>query len=146
MSKFLFKVVLDATDPDQVHAAANFLQALAGAKEPLKQTTTAAKVEKTAGTTAAALAKEKPAKETAKKAADKKAEEQATTDTQEAAEETQEATNSVDLVTVRELLSKLVQKHREEIKAKLDELGAKSLTVLEPSKYGEFYEFLQTLK
>ena len=46
---------------------------------------------------------------------------------------------------VRGLLAKKVNDHRDEIKNKLNELGAPSVTKLNPSKYDEMYDFLNNL-
>ena len=46
---------------------------------------------------------------------------------------------------VREALSKKVTDHRAAIKQKLNDLGAPSVTKLDPSKYNELYEFLIAL-
>ena len=51
----------------------------------------------------------------------------------------------IDIETVRAALSKKVNDHRSEIKAKLTELGAPSVTKLDPSKYQEMYNFLNSL-
>lgn len=46
---------------------------------------------------------------------------------------------------VRKALSKKVNDHRDAIKKKLDELGAPSVTKMDPSKYDEMYNFLESL-
>ena len=53
------------------------------------------------------------------------------------------ATKSIE--DVRTLLSKKVNDHRQEIKDKLTELGAPSVTKLDSSKYDEMYNFLMSL-
>ena len=47
---------------------------------------------------------------------------------------------------VREKLKEKVAEHREEIKAKLTELGAPNVSSLDPSKYTEFVNFLEGLE
>ena len=47
---------------------------------------------------------------------------------------------------VREKLKEKVYEHREEIKAKLTELGAPNVSSLDPSKYTEFVDFLEGLE
>lgn len=47
---------------------------------------------------------------------------------------------------VREKLKEKVSEHREEIKAKLTELGAPNVSSLDPSKYTEFVNFLEGLE
>lgn len=54
-----------------------------------------------------------------------------------------EATVTIDDVRIE--LAKKVDKHREAIKAKLGELGAPSVTKLDPSKYNEMLDFLTSL-
>lgn len=46
---------------------------------------------------------------------------------------------------VRGMLAKKVNGHREVIKQKLNELGAPSVTRLDPAKYDEMYNFLESL-
>ena len=53
--------------------------------------------------------------------------------------------SKIDIEIVRAALSKKVNDHRSEIKAKLTELGAPSVTKLDPSKYQEMYDFLNSL-
>ena len=46
---------------------------------------------------------------------------------------------------VRSMLADKVNEHRGEIKQKLNELGAPSVTKLDPSKYEEMFNFLSSL-
>lgn len=46
---------------------------------------------------------------------------------------------------VRGMLAKKVNEHRDVIKQKLNELGAPSVTKLDPAKYDEMYNFLESL-
>ena len=46
---------------------------------------------------------------------------------------------------VRGMLAKKVNEHRDVIKQKLNELGAPSVTKLDPTKYDEMYNFLSEL-
>jgi len=46
---------------------------------------------------------------------------------------------------VRGMLAEKVNEHRDEIKQKLNELGAPSVTKLDPAKYDEMYNFLESL-
>ena len=62
----------------------------------------------------------------------------------ETAETTKEA-SSISIDDVRKALSLKVNAHRGEIKDKLNELGAPSVTKLETSKYKEMYDFLNSL-
>lgn len=52
---------------------------------------------------------------------------------------------SKSIEDVREMLAKNVNEHRDVIKQKLNELGAPSVTKLDPAKYDEMYNFLESL-
>lgn len=52
---------------------------------------------------------------------------------------------SKSIEDVRGMLAKKVNEHRDVIKQKLNELGAPSVTKLDPSKYDEMYNFLSEL-
>ena len=51
----------------------------------------------------------------------------------------------ISIDQVRRALATKVADHREEIKDKLNSLGAPSVTKLEPSKYAEMLEFIENL-
>lgn len=73
------------------------------------------------------------AAEEAKKAEEKKPEPQA------------QPASTISIESVRAVLATKVNDHREAIKNKLNELGAPSVTKLDPSKYQEMYDFLNSL-
>ena len=52
---------------------------------------------------------------------------------------------SKNIEDVRRMLAEKVNEHRDEIKQKLNELGAPSVTKLDPAKYDEMYNFLESL-
>lgn len=52
---------------------------------------------------------------------------------------------SKSIEDVRGMLAKKVNEHRDAIKEKLTELGAPSVTKLDPAKYDEMYDFLNSL-
>lgn len=52
---------------------------------------------------------------------------------------------SKSIEDVRGMLAKKVNEHRDIIKQKLNELGAPSVTKLDPAKYDEMYNFLESL-
>lgn len=92
----------------------------------------------------AALAKPAPAKPTPQPAAPAQ--------TQSAAEPAPSApaapaasSASKSIEDVRGMLAKKVNEHRDVIKQKLIELGAPSVTKLDPAKYDEMYNFLKSL-
>lgn len=53
--------------------------------------------------------------------------------------------DNISIEDVREALSKKIATHRNEIKEKLTELGAPSVTKLDKSKYSEMLDFLNSL-
>ena len=55
------------------------------------------------------------------------------------------AAPSVTIEQVRQALAAKVNNHREEIKEKLNSLGAPSVTKLDPAKYAEMFTFLNAL-
>lgn len=55
------------------------------------------------------------------------------------------AAPTVSIETVRQALAAKVNNHREEIKAKLNELGSPSVTKLNPELYPEMLSFLNSL-
>ena len=57
----------------------------------------------------------------------------------------QAAAPTVSIEDVRKVLAEKVNDHRETIKGKLEELGAPSVTKLDPSKYQEMFDFLGSL-
>lgn len=100
---------------------------------------------------------DKPKKQTASKAKIEKVEEQQPNpEIKEVVEESptveekaDEPTNNepaIKISDLRTLLSKKVDEHRDDIKAKLTELGAKNVTTLDEAKYEEFYTFLKGLE
>lgn len=56
-----------------------------------------------------------------------------------------EQKSKLTIEDVRKVLASKVNEHRAEIKEKLDELGAPSVTKLDPAKYQELYDFLDAL-
>ena len=74
----------------------------------------------------------------AKKAAEAKAE-------PKPSKKEQTAEKAISIEDVRGALTAKVNDHRETIRAKLTEFGAKSVTTLDSSKYQEMYDFLNSL-
>lgn len=60
-----------------------------------------------------------------------------------AAQAASSASKSIE--DVRAMLAKKVNEHRDVIKQKLNELGAPSVTRLDPAKYDEMFNFLKSL-
>ena len=131
---------LTLNTPEQLHLTAEYLKGLANlsmdkgqeqiADKPKKQTASKPKSEKVDETIQPEIkevAEEKPAVE-------------------EKAEETTNKESEIKISDLRTLLSKKVDDHRDDIKAKLTELGAKNVTTLDESKYEDFHAFLKDLK
>nr|UVN03420.1 MAG: hypothetical protein [Bacteriophage sp.] len=87
---------------------------------------------------------EKVAEKPTEKVAEKPAEKVAEKPTEKVAEKPA-ATTGVSIEDVRKALASKVNEHRQEIKEKLEELGAPSVTKLDPSKYEEMYNYLTSL-
>lgn len=62
-----------------------------------------------------------------------------------APKKTEEPDPAVSIQDIRTLLASKVDNHRETIRAKLTELGAKNVTGLDARNYDAFYEFLKDL-
>lgn len=89
----------------------------------------------------AALEKPAPAKPTPQPAAP--AQTQSAAEPAPSAPAASSASKSIE--DVRGMLAKKVNEHRDVIKQKLNELGAPSVTKLDPAKYDEMYNFLESL-
>lgn len=147
MTPVEIKVTIDPSVESQLIAALNLLRAVGGASYPSSDQKTLPFEEKTEET------EEKPKtrkeKAAAKKAKLEKAEPLVTVELKEAGGESEPEENAVKtditLESVREVLSLKVGEYRTEIKGKLTELGAKNLTALEPTQYGEMVDFLKSL-
>ena len=120
----------------------NFIKSLFG--NAIAPSAPAAPTAKPAPAAPAAPAKPAPAKPTPQPAAHAQ--------TQSAAEPAPSApaapaasSASKSIEDVRGMLAKKVNEHRDVIKQKLNELGAPSVTRLDPAKYDEMYNFLESL-
>lgn len=120
----------------------NFIKSLFG--NAIAPSAPAAPAAKPAPTAPAAPAKPAPAKPTTQPAAPAQ--------TQSAAKPAPSApaapaasSASKNIEDVRGMLAKKVNEHRDEIKQKLNELGAPSVTKLDPAEYDEMYNFLESL-
>lgn len=91
----------------------------------------------------AALAKPAPAKPTPQPAAPAQTQSAAEPAPSAPAPAASSASKSIE--DVRGMLAKKVNEHRDVIKQKLNELGAPSVTKLDPAKYDEMYNFLESL-
>ena len=154
MSKIQINVELDSTKPNELKIVAKMLLELAGAPTISEAPEAASdqqesQNEEAAPKKRASRAKPKteeaPAEAVAEAAAEPKAEE---TKTEEAEEPKAEAASEegIKLDDLRASLSLKVKSHRDEIKAKLTELGASNLTTLDAGKYADMNDFLKGLK
>ena len=120
--------------PDVVKATA----APTAKQESKPAATTAEQESKPAATTAEQ--ESKPAAATAKSES-----KQAAPAAKSESKQANTAPDNISIEDVREALSKNVATHRSEIKEKLTELGAPSVTKLDKSKYSEMLNFLNSL-
>lgn len=165
MSKIEITVAVDATNGEQLLALSNYLTALAALQGTAPTKVQTAMDRQVAETVAKGLdaaegkaatetpAPTKPAAKRSTKAKEvvKETEEEspaAAAAKEEAPEDvaTAKAESSVDIATLRTLLSQKVDDHRDSIKDKLTEFGAKNITSLDSDKYQEMYDFLTALK
>ena len=131
---------LTLNTPEQLHLTAEYLKGLAElssvevieliADKPKKQTASKTKIGK--------FEVQQPKPELKEVAEEKPA-------VDEKAEEVANKESEIKISDLRTLLSKKVDEHRDDIKAKLTELGAKNVTTLDESKYEEFFNFLKGL-
>ena len=142
---------LTLNTPEQLHLTAEYLKGLAElsadkvqeqiADKPKKQTASKTKTEKAEEQPQPKVEEvvEQPQPKVEEVAEEKPA-------VEEKVEETTSNDSEIKISDLRTLLSKKVDEHRDDIKAKLTELGAKNVTTLDESKYEEFYTFLKDLK
>jgi hypothetical protein len=133
---------LTLNTPEQLHLTAEYLKGLANLSmdkgqeqivdKPKKQTASKPKTEKVEG--------EPQPKPEIKEVVEEKP------TIEEKVEETTSNDSEIKISDLRTLLSKKVDEHRDDIKAKLTELGAKNVTTLDESKYEDFHAFLKDLK
>ena len=120
----------------------NFIKSLFG--NAIAPSTPAAPAAKPAPAAPAAPAKPAPAKPTPQPAAH--AQTQSAVKPAPSAPAAPAASSaSKNIEDVRGMLVKKVNEHRDVIKQKLNELGAPSVTKLDPAKYDEMYNFLESL-
>ena len=134
---------LTLNTPEQLHLTAEYLKGLAElspvttpvqeqiAYKPKKQTASKPKTEKV---------EEQPQPKVEEEVAEEKPA------VEEKADEPTNNEPAIKISDLRTLLSKKVDEHRDNIKAKLTELGAKNVTTLDEAKYEEFYTFLKGLE
>ena len=151
MSKIQINVELDSTKPNELKIVAKMLLELAGAPTISEAPEAASDQqerlkEEAAPKKRASRAKPEPEQDVeASEAEEPKAEE---TKTEEAEEPKAEAASEegIKLDDLRASLSLKVKSHRDEIKAKLTELGASNLTTLDAGNYADMNDFLKGLK
>jgi hypothetical protein len=143
MSLVKFEASFDASNPEQLTAAINFLSALKTAGG-----TQVPNGGEQAETTKIEEAPKKRAPRKKKAAEAPKTEETPTAENATGpgnpTEEKKEST-SITLEDIRTLTSAKAQAHRAEIKSKLTEMGAANVAKIPEDKYAEFAEFLESL-
>lgn len=144
MSKIQINLELDSNKPNELKIVAKMLLELAGAPTISEAASDQqeSQNEEAAPKKRASRAKPKTEQDVeASEAEEPKAEE---TKTEEAEEP--KAEEGIKLDDLRASLSLKVKSHRDEIKAKLTELGASNLTTLDAGKYADMNDFLKGLK
>lgn len=139
-------VFVDITDPEQISALSTFLTKVGKNAQtpeaPAPQPEPEPQPEPQPKNPAKPAKPSKPAK--APKAEPEKPEPEPEPQPEPEKPAVEEKTYQVE--EVREKLKEKVSEHREEIKAKLTELGAPNVSSLDPSKYTEFVNFLEGLE
>ena len=168
MSKIQINLELDSNKPNELKIVAKMLLELAGAPTISEQAASdqqwaeevkESQNEEAAPKKRASRAKPKPEQDAeASEAEESKAEEaeepkaEASEAEESKAEEAEEpkaeaaSEEGIKLDDLRASLSLKVKSHRDEIKAKLTELGASNLTTLDAGKYADMNDFLKGLK
>lgn len=130
MAKIKIEVEINASNPQHITAMNAFLDAL-GSKDGAADET---------------CKQENPPKEAAKtKKPAKKLENTKDAQEKEPKEQLENSSEKISLTELRAILSTKVNDHRSEIKNKLTEFGASSLSTLESSHYQDFADFLNSL-
>lgn len=134
------EVLIDTTSPEQLESLNMLLNTIG--KEPAAPAAPAApaEVEKPQGKRSSRAAAKQPEPAQAPESSPA-AEAPAEEDPKPAAGE---GKVEYKIEEVREKLKEKVNDHREAIKAKLTELGAPNVSSLDPAKYGEFMDFLNS--
>lgn len=136
------EVLVDTTNPEQLGALGAFLSTVGGVTVPIP-------VKKPDGATADFIPLQPEPEKPAEPEAPKPTRERSPKPVAPAEPEPEkpaEPEKEYKVEEVREKLKEKVSEHREEIKAKLTELGAPNVSSLDPSKYTEFVNFLEGLE
>ena len=155
MSKIQINLELDSNKPNELKIVAKMLLELAGAPQAASEAPQAAsdqqeslkeEAAEAAPKKRASRAKPKTEESPAEEIGEVPAEEAEETPAEEVPAEEVPAEEGIKLDDLRASLSLKVKSHRDEIKAKLTELGASNLTTLDAGKYADMSEFLKGLK
>ena len=153
MSKIQINLELDSNKPNELKIVAKMLLELAGAPTISEAPQAASDQQESQNEEAAPKKRASRAKPKTDEAEETKTEEDEETkaeqdeDATEAKEvEEAPAEEGIKLDDLRASLSLKVKSHRDEIKAKLTELGASNLTTLDAGKYADMNDFLKGLK
>lgn len=153
MSKIQINLELDSNKPNELKIVAKMLLELAGAPTISEAPQAASDQQESQNEEAAPKKRASRAKPKTDEAEETKTEE----DEETKAEQDEDATEAKEvegapaeegtkLDDLRASLSLKVKSHRDEIKAKLTELGASNLTTLDAGKYADMNDFLKGLK
>ena len=151
MSKIQINLELDSNKPNELKIVAKMLLELAGAPTISEAPQAASDQQESQNEEAAPKKRASRAKPKTEQDVETLAEAEAEaeeTKTEEAEEPKAEAASEegIKLDDLRASLSLKVKSHRDEIKAKLTELGASNLTTLDAGKYADMNDFLKGLK
>ena len=152
MSKIQINLELDSNKPNELKIVAKMLLELAGAPtiseaaSDQQESQNEEAAPKKRASRAKPKTEEAPAETPASEAEEPKAEEPKAEETKTEEAEEPKAEEGIKLDDLRASLSLKVKSHRDEIKAKLTELGASNLTTLDAGKYADMNDFLKGLK
>lgn len=139
-------VFVDITDPEQITALSTFLTKVGKNTQALEaQAESQPKPEPEPESQSQTGEPAKPAKPS-KPVKTPKSQPEPQPEPQPESEKPADGERTYQIEEVREKLKVKVSEHREEIKAKLTELGAPNVSSLDPSKYSEFVNFLEGLE
>ena len=141
------KLSIDPTNKNVVSAFNNLMNAM-GSNETLseaKYSFSGEQIEKTAKITKTKETFKDPVKETKDLTDSKSVERQEKTEQTGKSESKEEKDASVSISDIRLILGQKVTDHRETIKAELNRLDAKNVSVLDEKHYEDFKKFLDNL-
>lgn len=146
MSKIQINLELDSNKPNELKIVAKMLLELAGAPTISEAPQAASDQQESQNEEAAPKKRASRAKPKTEESPAEEIEEVPAEEAEVAPAEEPKAEEGIKLDDLRASLSLKVKSHRDEIKAKLTELGASNLTTLDAGKYADMNDFLKGLK